>query len=160
MLTHPLSSNSTFYQRQTWFGDFIINCPTYEMASRAVDHNSNSSAVFKLTFAAGSEVHASTAPFLASNSTNWADANNQTLAAIMTSYWSSFAQTYDPNPYRDERAPYWPSYISGGDGSVANGESVGFTVQAVTYNSISPGEDPDADAKCEFFGNNGYTVMN
>lgn len=130
------------------------------MATRAVNHNRNSSAVFKLTFAAGSEVHASTVPFLASETTNWASANNHTLAEIMTSYWVSFAETYDPNPLRHPDAPFWPSYISGGDGTVANGESVGFTVQAVTYTTIRPGEDPDADAKCEFFGNNGYVVMN
>ena len=130
------------------------------MASRAVDHNSNSSAVFKLTFAAGSQIHASTVPFLASPSINWPAANNHTLAEIMTSYWISFAETHDPNPKRDARAPFWPSYVSGGDGSVANGESVGFSVNAVTYNSIGPAGDPDADAKCEFFGNNGYTVMN
>src|SRR5258708_1800963 len=31
------SYNSTFYQRQTWFGDFIINCPTYYMGFNAVE---------------------------------------------------------------------------------------------------------------------------
>lgn len=29
---YPASAyNDTFFQRQTWFGDFIINCPTYYM---------------------------------------------------------------------------------------------------------------------------------
>lgn len=87
-------------------------------------------------------------------------ANNQTLAHIMTSYWISFAVTHDPNELRVDRAPYWPAYISGGDGDVANGESVGFTRLAVTYNSIYPAPDADVSAKCDFFGNHAYTVMN
>jgi hypothetical protein len=151
--------NSSFFQRQTWFGDFIINCPTYQMASRAVDLNGNMSAVFKLTFAAGSELHASTAPFLA-NYVGYGGANNLTLAEIMTSYWISFAVTHDPNVLRLPSAPFWPSYISGGNGTVENGEDVGFTNLAVTYTTISPQQDPDAGAKCDFFGNNGRVVMN
>ena len=158
---YPASDfNSTFFQRQTWFGDFIINCPTYYMASNAVDRNSNSSAVFKLTFAAGTELHGATASFLASNVTGWPSANNQTLAEIMTSYWISFALTYDPNPARLSNAPYWPSYVSMGNGTVANGESVGFDTLAVTYTTIGPQPDPDASARCEFFGNHGYQVQN
>lgn len=82
--------NSTFFQRQTWFGDFIINCPTYYMASRAVDVNRNMSAVFKLTFAAGSELHGATQPFLQNADIDWSGANNRTLAEIMTAYWISF----------------------------------------------------------------------
>ena len=152
--------NSTFFQRQTWFGDFIINCPTYQMASSAVDLNRNASAVFKLTFAAGTQLHASTAPFLANQDIDWAGANNRTLAEIMTSYWISFAVTHDPNPMRHADAPYWPSYISGGNGNLADGEGVGFTNLAVTYTTISAQTDPDAGAKCDFFGNNGLVVMN
>ncbi|QIW96956.1 hypothetical protein AMS68_002474 [Peltaster fructicola] len=158
---YPRSAyNSTFFQRQTWFGDFIINCPTYFMASRAVDHNSNSSAVYKLTFDAGSELHGATAAFIFSNDINWPGANNNTLAKIMTSYFVSFAVSYDPNPLRVAGAPTFPNYISGGSGNSSNGESVGFSTLAVTYTSISTQHDPDASEKCEFFGNNGYVVMN
>ena len=57
------------------------------MATNAVDRNSNGSAVFKLTFAAGSELHGATSAFLASNVTGFPGANNATLAEIMTSYW-------------------------------------------------------------------------
>ena len=150
--------NSTFYQRQTWYGDFIINCPTYVMATSAVDHNTNSSAVFKLTFAAGSELHGATAAFLASNVTGWPGANNHTLAEIMSSYWISFTTNHDPNPMRAANGPYWPSYISNGAGSAAVGESVGFDTLAVTYNTISPQPDPDVDAKCDFFARYQYQV--
>lgn len=151
--------NSTFFQRQSWFGDFIINCPTYEMAYNAVDSNRNSSAVFKLIFAAGTEEHGATVPFLAAP-VGWPNANNHTLAVIMTDYWLSFAITHDPNPLRSPGAPYWPSYISGGNGTVANGESVGFTNLAVSYTSISPQADTDAGPTCDFFGNNNLVVRN
>ncbi|KAK3673376.1 hypothetical protein LTR78_006609 [Recurvomyces mirabilis] len=152
--------NSTFYQRAQWFGDFSIDCPTYFMASQAVNHNSNSSAVFKLTFAAGAQTHASTAPFLANADIDYSGANNRTLADIMTAYWVSFAVNHDPNPGRSDNAPYWPSYHSGGEGDVENGESVGFTDLAVTYTTIGPQVDPDANPRCEFLGNNGYVIRN
>lgn len=57
---------------------------SYYMASSAVDHNSNASAVFKLTFAAGGEGHGATAAFLLSNVTGFPSANNETLAQIMS----------------------------------------------------------------------------
>ncbi|KAK5452737.1 hypothetical protein LTS15_006885 [Exophiala xenobiotica] len=158
---YPRSAfNSTFYQRQTWFGDFIINCPTYYMASSMVDSLSNNSAVFKLTFAAGTELHGATNPFISSNVTNYPSANNLTLAHIMTSYWVSFTVFHDPNPLRDPSAPYWPSYISSAPGSEAEGEGVGFTIQAVTYNSIGPTPDPDAAAQCDFFNSRGWQIRN
>ncbi|KIW41260.1 uncharacterized protein PV06_06833 [Exophiala oligosperma] len=158
---YPRSSfNSTFYQRQTWFGDFIINCPTYYMASSMVDSIANQSAVFKLTFAAGTELHGATNAFISSNQTNYPSANNLTLAHIMTSYWVSFTVFHDPNPLRDTRAPYWPSYVSGAQGSKSEGEGVGFTVQAVTYNSITPMRDPDAAAQCDFFNSRGWQIRN
>lgn len=154
------SYNSTFFQRQTWFGDFIIDCPTYYMAFNAVERNSNRSAVWKLVFYAGSELHGATGSFLASNETGFPAANNHTLAEIMSSYWISFAVNGDPNPMRVSDAPYWESYMSGGHGSVGNGESVGFQTNYVTYTSISPRFDPDVNEKCEFFGAHGYDVTN
>lgn len=125
-----------------------------------MDHNSNSSAVFKLIFDAGSQLHGATVPFLNSNVTDWPSAGNQTLAAIMTSYWVSFATTLDPNPLRVAEAPYWPSYTSGGSGSAAEGESVGFEVLDITDGGIEAVGDPDASVQCEFFSNKGYTLRN
>ncbi|KAJ4412855.1 hypothetical protein N0V82_008706 [Gnomoniopsis sp. IMI 355080] len=152
--------NSTLFQRQSWYGDFIINCPTYQMATSAVDDSYNSSAVFKLIFDAGSQTHGATAAFLTSEYTNWPTANNKTLAAQLTSYWISFAATMDPNPLRSSGAPYWPSYMSGGEGTLAEGESVGFEVLDITYGGISAAADPDARIQCEFFLNKGYTLRN
>jgi hypothetical protein len=152
--------NSTFFQRSQWFGDFSIDCPTYFMASRAVDHNGNASAVYKLVFAAGAQSHASTAPFLANVDIDYSGANNRTIADIMTSYWLSFAITHDPNTLRAADAPYWPSYVAGGNGTEAEGESVGFTALEVTYTTIGATEDPDVNERCEFWGNNGYVARN
>lgn len=134
--------------------------PTYQMVTSAVDSLYNSSAVFKLVFTAGSELHGATLPFLASQYTDWPTANNQSLAAILTSYWISFATTLDPNPLRSADAPYWPSYMSSGAGTAAEGESVGFEVLDITYGGISTSSDPDARVQCEFFLNKGYTLRN
>lgn len=130
------------------------------MATSAIDYLGNSSAVFKMVFDAGSQLHGATQPFLCSNVTDWPNANNQTLAEIMTSYWISFATTMDPNPLRIAEAPFWPSYISGGDGTTAEGESVGFTIQNVTYGGIAAVDDTDAKVQCEFFLNKGFTLRN
>ncbi|KAB2577656.1 Carboxylesterase patB [Lasiodiplodia theobromae] len=158
---YPQSAyNSTFFQRQTWFGDFIINCPTYYMATAFTDQAFNTSAVFKLVFSAGSQLHGATGPFLTSKSINFPSANNATLADIMSSYWISFATTFDPNPLRDPRAPYWPSYSSGGNGSIADGESVGFSVLQVNDKSIDVQEDPDNSAACSFFSSQNRVVLN
>lgn len=125
-----------------------------------MDHASNSSSVFKLVFDAGNQLHGATGYFLNSNVTDWPGANNQTLAAIMTSYWISFATTMDPNPLRVAEAPYWPSYTADGAGSAAEGESVGFEILDITYGGIQTVDDLDASVQCEFFLNKGYTLRN
>ncbi|KAK3063025.1 hypothetical protein LTS18_002892, partial [Coniosporium uncinatum] len=160
---YPRSSyNSTFFQRQQWYGDFIINCPTYFMASSAVDNLYNASSVWKLIFSQGTRLHAATAPYLASNVTGWPTSGNLALSQILSSYWISFAVTTDPNAMKVDTAPYWPCYYEGGpaNGTLANGEEVGFSTLGVTYGGISVVADPDARAQCEFFGRNGYTVRN
>ncbi|KZT55321.1 alpha/beta-hydrolase, partial [Calocera cornea HHB12733] len=59
---YPQSAyNSTFFRRAQWFGDFIIECPTYYMASAAADHGLPT---YKLMFYAGTELHSATFPYL------------------------------------------------------------------------------------------------
>jgi hypothetical protein len=48
-------------QRQTLFGDFIINCPS-QWISDAVELSGNSA--YKLVFNAGGGLHSATKPFL------------------------------------------------------------------------------------------------
>lgn len=76
----------------------------------------------------------------------------------MSSYWISFAVTRDPNPLRASTAPVWPSYASGGNGTVANGESVGFDVLGVTVGSVEVNSDPDASARCDFLDREGINL--
>lgn len=130
------------------------------MATSAIDELANSSAVFKLVFDAGSQLHSATLPFLATTDINWSSANNHTLAEILTSYWISFISTLDPNPLRTANAPFWPSYAAGGAGTTAEGESVGFSTLDITYTDISVQDDPDSSVQCEFFLNRGYTLRN
>jgi len=134
------------------------------MASGAVDHNSNSSAVFKMLFYAGSELHGASSPFLFGPTPEFEVAlfglpNNLTIAEILQSYYISFAITLDPNPLRLADAVFWPSYESGG--GTAPGEEVGFTVLDITYTTIGPlAPDPDAAAQCDFFSSYGLVVGN
>lgn len=130
------------------------------MATGAVDNNSNGSAVFKMVFFAGSELHGASGAFLFSNVTGYPAANNLTIAEILTSYYVSFAVTLDPNTLKSANAPLWPPYISGGAGNSANGENVGFTVQEFTYKTIGPVPDPDAAPQCDFFSSRGLAVAN
>ena len=59
---YPLESyNSTFWQRQYLFGDFIINCPTYYMASAMADAGQPA---YKLIFNAGTQLHGATSAFI------------------------------------------------------------------------------------------------
>jgi len=130
------------------------------MATAAVDRNSNGSAVFKMIFDAGSELHGASGAFLFSNVTGYPSANNLTIAEILTSYFVSFAVTTDPNPLKSANGPVWPSYLSGGAGNTANGENVGFTVQEFTYTDIGPAPDADASCQCDFFTGRGVAVAN
>jgi hypothetical protein len=52
--------NSTYFQRQQLFGDFIISCPTYYFGT-AVSQSGNP--VYKMIFDAGSQLHGSLIPF-------------------------------------------------------------------------------------------------
>lgn len=59
---YPLEAyNSTFWQRQYLFGDYIINCPTHYMASAMADAGLPA---YKLIFNAGTQLHGATGPFL------------------------------------------------------------------------------------------------
>ena len=130
------------------------------MATGAVDNNANGSAVWKMIFDAGSELHGASSAFLFSNVTGYPGANNLTIATILSSYYISFAVTGDPNVMKSSNAPLWPPYIAGGAGNSANGESVGFSVQEFTYTTIETIPDPDAAAHCDFFSSRGLAIAN
>ena len=130
------------------------------MAHNAIDRNSNKSAVWKLFFNAGRKRHGATFEYLNSNYTGFPGASNQTLAQIMSSYWMSFIMTQDPNVMRVDGAPVWPSYASGGIGTLDTGEAVGFQTLEVMDQSIEAVVDPDASEKCDFFASRAFQVQN
>jgi hypothetical protein len=126
--------------------------PTNYIATAATDYNTNSSAVFKMIFAAGTQLHGATGVFLFSNVTNaWPGANNETIAKILSDYFLSFTMTLDPNSLRSANAPFWPSYIDGAPGNASIGEDVGFTILDIAYSSISTKMDPDIRPQCDFW---------
>ena len=147
---YPASAfNSTFFQRQTIFGNFIIDCPTYYMASAFSDQGL---ATYKLIFNAGTELHGATRPFL--HSTNASEINNATLALIMKDWYTSFATQLDPNAvsYSGTPKPSWPKYDD-----AANG---GFNIMSVNYTMLGAVADPDAAPRCDFFHGQSYAVRN
>ncbi|KAL2821669.1 Alpha/Beta hydrolase protein [Aspergillus granulosus] len=148
---YPASNyNSTFFQREDWFGDFIVKCPTYYMATAVSDWGNS---VYKLSFAAGAQTHGAIIPFTETTALN-GTANNVTLASIMRNWYISFATDLDPNAasYTNVEKPYWPTYMNAQNGN--------FSVISVTDTTISVVEDQDASAKCDYLHSQSYVVRN
>ncbi|KAG8631603.1 hypothetical protein KVT40_000743 [Elsinoe batatas] len=146
---YPSSAfNSTFFQRQQLFGDFIINCPTYYMSTATSDL---SIPTWKLTFNAGTQLHGATVPFLFS--TNASAINNATLAYMMQDWFTSFTVHLDPNAesWTGQAKPYWPQYQEVQDE---------FRVMSVNYTEVGAVADADASAQCDFFHGQSYVVRN
>ncbi|GAB7354424.1 hypothetical protein MBLNU459_g4915t1 [Dothideomycetes sp. NU459] len=141
--------NSTVFQRAQIFGDFIIDCPTYYMATAVSDWGQPT---YKMIFDAGSEVHGATVPFIFY--TEASKINNATLAHIMKDYFLSFVTHLDPNAqtFTDIPKPYWPRYAAEGSGN--------FTVMDVNYTMMGVQRDFDASARCDFFHGQSYVVRN
>ncbi|KAF2661107.1 alpha/beta-hydrolase [Lophiostoma macrostomum CBS 122681] len=147
------SFNATFWQRQTWFGDFSINCPTYYVASSASSYDVP---VYKMLFAAGSQTHGASGAFIADPSTLpfGNPGYNETLASIMKDWWASFAIYLDPNARRwsTVERPSWPLY----------NESAEFQVMSINYTQSGAVSDLyfDNSEQCKFFEENGEVVQN
>ncbi|KAL3425572.1 carboxylesterase family protein [Phlyctema vagabunda] len=141
--------NSTFFQRQQIFGDFIINCPTYYMASAVSDLGIPA---YKMIFNAGRQTHGSLGDFITSVELN-GTGNNVTLGSIIRSYYISFAVALDPNTnsYTNISHPYWPSYQEN-EGN--------FSVLDVTYTTVGAAPDREASAQCDFFHSQSYAIRN
>ncbi|KZP00029.1 alpha/beta-hydrolase [Calocera viscosa TUFC12733] len=147
---YPMSAyNSTFYHRSQWFGDFIIDCPAYYMASAVADAGLPA---YKLLFYAGTELHAATGPYLYLNNNDGTPAGNDTLGLIMRDWYLSFATCLNPNEvsFSETPKPYWSAY---NDGS-------GFLAMSVNYTQMGVVTDFDASAQCDFFHAQSYVVRN
>lgn len=149
-LDPPLAGDSVFYQRASIFGDFIIDCPTRYMAQAVASYNVP---VYKLRFAAGSELHGATAPFLFQiNSAS----TNATLSAYMKAWFISFIAQMNPNANLGlaEDRPGWPIYQE------QKGKVAGPLILDVNQTTIGVNFDLDDGPRCDFFGANGAIVRN
>lgn len=145
--------NSTFWKRAQIFGDAMIDCPSYYVASALADAGMPA---YKMIFDAGSQVHTATQPFLYGASANGSTtANNATLAAWMKDWFVSFALAEDPNAISflgNASKPFWPTYLKA--------DYTGFQVMDVNYTMVGVTEDFDASARCDFFHAQSYFVRN
>ncbi|KAL9094046.1 MAG: hypothetical protein Q9165_003716 [Trypethelium subeluteriae] len=156
---YPASDfNSTFYQRQTIYGDFIISCPTYYMATAV---SGAGQPVYKLLMNAGTEQHGATQPFLLSVP-GADDSNNATLGRILRDYFISFAVNLDPNQvsYSGTPKPTWPAYYAAAGAAGGNSSTGSLNILDVNYTMIGATPDFDADARCDFFHGQSYVVRN
>ncbi|EMC98112.1 hypothetical protein BAUCODRAFT_32113 [Baudoinia panamericana UAMH 10762] len=140
--------NSTLFQRQSIYGDYIIDCPTYYMATATSDWGQPT---WKMIFNAGSQLHGADGPFL------WgpqSGVNNVTLANIMKDWYLGFIINLDPNTiaYSNTPKPYWPQY------QTPSGSN--FSVMDVNYTMMGVIPDMDANARCDFFHGQSYVVRN
>ncbi|KAH7355897.1 Alpha/Beta hydrolase protein [Pyrenochaeta sp. MPI-SDFR-AT-0127] len=141
--------NSTFWQRQTWFGDFSINCPTYYVATFATTFKQP---VWKLVFNAGSQVHAAVIPYLIDIEYGSRPGENSTLSKVMRDWYASFTLHADPNTesWSDVLKPFWPKYVDRNEVMSVNYTEVG-TVDDIYY---------DDSERCRFFLENSKVVQN
>ncbi|KAF2794138.1 alpha/beta-hydrolase [Melanomma pulvis-pyrius CBS 109.77] len=139
--------NSSFWHRQTWFGDFSINCPTHYIASTLSTAGLN---VWKEVFNAGSGLHGGTQPFFTDDPE--AAGVNVTLAIIMKDRIVSFAVHNDPNAqsWSGAPSPFWPTY------------EVESNVMETNSSEISVVSDAlyDKSERCKFFWGSGDIVQN
>jgi carboxylesterase type B len=161
-----LEFNSTFWQRQTLFGDFIINCPT-RWVSEAVELLGNPA--YKMVFNAGNQLHGATVPFLFDPAygcellldeskvdhrlmRRTASPNdNITLANQMKDWYISFATYHNPNRLSPHKFT-WPSYYSlrqsPGDVLIVNSTTIGARA------------DPDMNIRCSFWHSQSAVTRN
>lgn len=148
---YPASNyNSSFFQSAFIFGDFIIDCPTYYMASAVSDYQP----VWKMIFDAGTQLHGADKDFLFNTTFGDKSGQNRTLANIMKDYYLSFTTHMDPNAvkYIGTPKPMWPTYV--------NNASDAFTVMSVNYTEIGAVQDADTSALCDFWHGQSYIVRN
>ncbi|KAF2865916.1 Alpha/Beta hydrolase protein [Massariosphaeria phaeospora] len=145
----PEGTNSTFWQRQAWFGDYTINCPTYYIASSVAAFGQP---IWKSVFAAGSQTHGAIGSYLSDLRYDSTPGANATLANLIRDAYGSFLIHNDPNAqsWSAVGKPAWPDY------------NVNSQLFAFNYTEFGVEKDAryDRDERCEFFWNNGETIQN
>ncbi|PVI03976.1 alpha/beta-hydrolase [Periconia macrospinosa] len=140
--------NSTFWHRQTWFGDFSINCPTYTLASSLTKANTP---VYKVVFNAGSQLHGAIGEFIGDLDYASRPGANVTIADTIKDYYVSFMLYLNPNAksWSNLTKPVWREYAE------SKGEVMSFN-----YTAIGNVEDQwyDDTERCRFWEENGDVV--
>ncbi|KAJ4295596.1 hypothetical protein N0V90_007609 [Kalmusia sp. IMI 367209] len=140
--------NSTFWHRQTWFGDFSINCPSRYIAASIAATNTP---VFKELFDAGTQLHGATGVFLFDLNYASTPGANATIADSLKDFYLSFALHLDPNAqsWSNVSKPVWPDYKSG-------------DVMSFNYTEMGAVSDVyyDNTERCKFWQDNSEVVQN
>ncbi|KAF2115649.1 Alpha/Beta hydrolase protein [Lophiotrema nucula] len=115
---------NTFWQRQTWFSDFIVNCPTQVLASSFVAHGVP---VWKMIFNAGSKKHGAASPFLFDLDWVVSERGDAKISNVLKDWVVSFGVHGDPNAqsWRSDDKRRWPVYGIKGDIVTINDTVVG-----------------------------------
>ncbi|THX40204.1 hypothetical protein D6C98_08420 [Aureobasidium pullulans] len=134
-----LSTNSIFWRAQAIYGDFIINCPAYQLATAFSDAGLS---VYMMIFRASTQIHGASATFLNSPAPQTQDPE---LAAKMQDYWISFVKTMDPNGGKNDSSgvqrQMWPKYLVNGRNETS------FSVLEVYGSDVSVKADEDTDGR-------------
>lgn len=141
-------SNTAFWKLQAQYGDYFIDCGTYDMGRAAV---SEDVPVWKYIFNSGSYLHAATAGDLFyPSSTSQAD--------DLKAYYLAFAQSLDPNANTGVSAGanriYFPPY------SALYAQQSKYVAMQVNDTAFGIIFDPDQNARCDFFRENTLVVRN
>jgi len=147
-----LSANSIFWRTQAIYGDFIINCPTYQLATAFSDAGLP---VYEMIFIAGTQIHGASAAFLNSPAPQTQDPE---LAAKMQDYWISFVKTMDPNGGKNDSSgvqrQMWPRYT----GNCRNETS--FSVLEVYGSDVGVKADEDTNSRYDFLLGHSEKITN
>jgi carboxylesterase type B len=153
---YPASDyNSTFFRSAGAFGDFIIDCPTYYIASAVSDV----APVWKMVFDAGTQLHGADKDFLFNTTFGTQPGQNLTIANVMKDWYLSFVVEGDPNARTfigDPKPVTWAMYMNGFNGD----DGKGFNIMSINYTEIGMVRDPDASAKCDWWHGQSAIVRN
>lgn len=143
-----IADPEVFYQHAEIFGDSLIICPSYYVATSCANVGVP---VYKLTFASGLEYHSATVPYLFSAS----DGNEQ--AMWMKDYFSSFIVSQDPNGNSSiQGKPLWPQYTS----NPISTSGSGFQVMGFNQSDVGVRADTDVGSRCNWWHLQNHIVRN
>jgi len=142
-----LANNSAYFATEALFGAFIIQCPTYFLASA---YSKANLPVWKMRFNGGSALHGAVSEY----QLGYGGVKNATLANdVIFKYLLSFMTDTDPNKLYPGALPAWPQYGRGRAGVVPKN-----AIFDVYDDHIVAVTDPIASEKCDVFAENARII--